>query len=384
MLLSYYQELALETDVTFKTDKGVKLPLLGLFGEAGSLLSALKKHLREKEGFVTYKAVIKEELGDCLWYLANVCSRYDIDFDELGVEIVKNKMASLHEGDIRAPTMDELQALAKATTMISESTFETDLFQLGAVAGRLLYASQENNELNIRDSLRDMLWAISKAAVNSNISLLDAAESNLAKNKSRWPGEEKIYLKLFDEGCHEEECLPRKFDITFVEYARGDRTFVIQRCNGINIGDRLTDNKIDPDDYRFHDVFHLAYAAHLGWSPVLRALFKVKRKSNRAVDEAQDGARAIIIEEGISTWVFGRALELDSYEKLDYVEYSLLKALKDFVSGFEVDKCPLWQWEKAILDGFRVFRELKKYRCGIVVVDLVNHTLEFRKLDENS
>ena len=42
-----------------------------------------------------------------------------------------------------------------------------------------------------------------------------------------------------------------------------------------------------PDDYRFHDAFHYAYAAILGWSPVTRALFRLKRKSETDVDEGQ-------------------------------------------------------------------------------------------------
>ena len=79
----------------------------------------------------------------------------------------------------------------------------------------------------------------------------------------------------------------------FFEKKSGGKVYVIQQCNGINIGDRLTDNKTEEDDYRFHDVFHLAYAAILGWSPVTRSLFKVKRKSDPKTDETQDGARAI-------------------------------------------------------------------------------------------
>ena len=42
----------------------------------------------------------------------------------------------------------------------------------------------------------------------------------------------------------------------------------------------------------FHDVFHLAYAAVLGWSPTTRALLKIKRKSRPEIDENEDGARA--------------------------------------------------------------------------------------------
>ncbi len=80
--------------------------------------------------------------------------------------------------------------------------------------------------------------------------------------------------------------------MVFKEKTIEGKSYVIQQCTGINIGDRLTDNRLEPDDYRFHDVFHLAYAAILGWSPVLRALFKVKRKSCPKIDENQDGARA--------------------------------------------------------------------------------------------
>jgi hypothetical protein len=32
---------------------------------------------------------------------------------------------------------------------------------------------------------------------------------------------------------------------------------------GINVDDRLTDNSALEDDYRFHEVFHLAFATYL-------------------------------------------------------------------------------------------------------------------------
>ena len=88
------------------------------------------------------------------------------------------------------------------------------------------------------------------------------------------------------------------------------KTYVVQRCNGLNIGDRLTDNIMKKDDYRFHDVFHYSYAAVLGWSAVLRALMRIKRENRPEVDEGQDGGRAILIEEGVATWVFGHAKDL--------------------------------------------------------------------------
>ena len=42
------------------------------------------------------------------------------------------------------------------------------------------------------------------------------------------------------------------------------------------LGNDLMDNAYEDDGYRFHDVFHLACAAVLGWSPVLRALYEAE------------------------------------------------------------------------------------------------------------
>ncbi len=104
---------------------------------------------------------------------------------------------------------------------------------------------------------------------------------------------------------------------------------------------------------------------------------QIKRKSKPEVDEAEDGARAALIEEGISTWVFNHAARLNFFENLTSLDYGLLKAVHELVVGYEAERCPLWLWEEAILQGYAAFRELQKYRCGLVVADLhgENHYL---------
>jgi hypothetical protein len=125
------------------------------------------------------------------------------------------------------------------------------------------------------------------------VSLEEVAFQNLQKTKSRWPQpDERIFPPLFDEDEDPEERLPRRVEMNIMERGFDGKQYVRMQWNGVNIGDRLTDNKTEPDDYRFHDVFHMACAAILGWSPVTRALLKVKRKRNPGVDENQDGARA--------------------------------------------------------------------------------------------
>jgi hypothetical protein len=174
-----------------------------------------------------------------------------------------------------------------------------------------------------------------------------------------------------------EEQLPRRLAIEFMERSRGEQRVVILRCNGINFGDRLTDNIEDPDGYRYHDVFHFAYAAHLGWSPVVRALLRCKRRSISSVDEGQDGARAVIIEEAVAAIVFTRAKQLNFFDSIDHVDYDLLKTVTEFVQGYEVDRIPLWQWEAAILDGFRVFRQLRNNCGGRVLLDIGQRELKY-------
>ncbi len=128
--------------------------------------------------------------------------------------------------------------------------------------------------------------ALIAAAEAADVSLEEAACNDLYKIFSRWPAEER-YPALIDDNMIEIERLPRRFSVFFEEHEVGGKTYVIQKCRGIIIGDRLTDNKTEKDDYRFHDVFHIAYAAYLGWSPVLRALFRVKRKSIPDLDETR-------------------------------------------------------------------------------------------------
>jgi MazG C-terminal domain len=229
-----------------------------------------------------------------------------------------------------------------------------------------------------------LLATLGLVASSFALRLEDIARDNLVKTHDRWPGPNKRYTPPFDLDYPDHEQLPRVLPIEFIERKAGSSIHVVQRLHGVYVGDRLTDNSNEPDDYRFHDVFHLAYVAHLGWSPVIRALLKVKRKSRPDVDENQDGARAMIIEEGIATWIFNHAKRRKLYEDVepDKLDYGLLKQVRSMVSGYEVDRCPLWQWEAAILEGFRVFRELRKpeHRGGMVTVDMNEHKLVFTPL----
>ncbi|MGB3508451.1 MAG: hypothetical protein WBA93_04280 [Microcoleaceae cyanobacterium] len=134
------------------------------------------------------------------------------------------------------------------------------------------------------------------------------------------------------------------------------------------------------DGYRFHDVFHFSYAAILGWSPVTRSNLGCKRKSHFLIDEVEDGGRAIAIEEGISALVFSYAKDHEFLAGISTIDYQLLKTIKNMTTHLEVAQISLGDWEKAIIIGYEVWRQVEKNRGGIVIVDLDRRSIIYQSL----
>ena len=83
--------------------------VLGLVGEAGETADKIKKVLRDKDGVVSEhdKIEIAKELGDVLWYVANIARYLDVPLEtvaQLNLEKLKSRQQRklLHgEGDNR-------------------------------------------------------------------------------------------------------------------------------------------------------------------------------------------------------------------------------------------------------------------------------------------
>jgi NTP pyrophosphatase (non-canonical NTP hydrolase) len=379
LTLNGYQSRAVKTDRTKKVGNGFDLPVLGLFGEAGSLLSEVKKKQRDSRSYLGYESSVVEEMGDALWYLAVIADHAGLSLATIAAWTESNGQHPIAESsDVGFLTLQPQPALPFNAPTIA---FERTLLHLAGAVGRLAEASAQGGlEANLgalAGHLESIFKILVAAANEAGITLDQAATRNLEKASDRWP-ENRVFSTLFDDEFPVEEQIPRSLSIEIFERtAKNGKTYVVQRCNGIYIGDRLTDNIMKPDDYRFHDAFHYAYAAILGWSPVTRALFRLKRKSETQVDEGQDGARAILIEEGVATYVFAEAKQLEFFEgqKAGDLGFTFLKSVRQFVRGYESEACPLWLWEDAILKGNEAFRFLKKHRRGRLVLDLSNRTL---------
>ena len=358
----------------------------GYFGEIGGLLAALKKvrrdWLRESEADVA-----GEEIGDALWYLVAAASVCDVAPRKLGSACLTYLRERFGEAPKAAPTstgFPEFDGITALHRVSIRRTRDALLPELAEYAGAMTRLSP-SHMLALPPADRaarygQLLGLLAMVSARFGLNFGELARRNLEKIADRWPGKVRTYHELFDGAMEPHEQLPRQFEVEFIQRKVGSRLLVVQQIRGLNVGDPLTDNSHKPDGYRFHDVFHLAYAVHLGWSPVIRALLKVKRKSDPQVDENEDGARAAIIEEGIATWIFNHAKRRRLFADVEEgrLEYALLKQVRAMVDGYEVDRCPLWQWERAILEGFRVFRLLKDNKGGIATIDLNARAIDYK------
>jgi NTP pyrophosphatase (non-canonical NTP hydrolase) len=280
-----YQRQALETDRTELggIEAAQLVPLLGLAGEAGQLLSEYKKRLRDGPSHVRFVDRVHEELGDILWYIANVASKYGLDFDSV-------------------------------------------------------------------------------------------ATANLAKTRARFGDGTGVQLGSYDK---EGENFPERFTLAFEQQADGERIIVRTLFDGEQVGAELTDNAHDDDGYRFHDVFHAAFVAVLGWSPVLRKLLGRKRRSVAKLDEVEDGGRAAVIEEGIAALIFDYGRNHNFLDGAGGVDESLLKTVRGMSAHLEVAEQPEALWQSAIVQGFAAWRQIVAEQGGTVEVDRASETLRY-------
>jgi len=236
----------------------------------------------------------------------------------------------------------------------------------------------------VAEELGDILWYVAATATKFGLDLDDIAQRNLHKTRARWGTPEghslPIPARALDAGFPESERFPRQFVADFRPFFENGAQKVRVFVDGVQMGDPLTDNAYTPDGYRFHDVFHLACAAVLGWSPVVRKLLGRKRRSQPELDEIEDGGRAIATEEGISALVFAYARDHNWLEGVTSVDYDILKAIRIMTSSLESAVCTTGEWERAILAAYDIWKQLQQNQGGKVALDLDKATITYAGL----
>ena len=84
MDLSEYQRLSRRT-AEYPRTAWLAYPALGLAGEAGEVAEHAKKAIRDDGGQVSgeRRAAMAKELGDVLWYVAQLASELGLELDEI-------------------------------------------------------------------------------------------------------------------------------------------------------------------------------------------------------------------------------------------------------------------------------------------------------------
>lgn len=284
--------------------------------------------------------------------------------------------------------LDEYQKLAIKAARFDITNTEGRVISLLGLAGEVGELSTEFKkqirdgksykvfESKVIEELGDILWYLASISSVEGLSLESIAKANLKKIESRTPqgySEVGASANQLDDNSPPEEQLRRAFDVEFVEkIEKGNLTYIQTMVDGKEFGNPLRDNHYEDDGYRYHDIFHFSYAVVLGWSPVVRKFFQCKRVSNPITDEVEDGGRAIVIDEAISALVFEYAKKHSYLEDIDTIDFSLLRTIKELTSHLEVSVRTHCQWERAILLGFEIWREIKDKKVGKIHCDLIS------------
>ncbi len=84
MEISEYQRLSRRT-AEYPREAWLAYPALGLAGEAGEVAEHAKKAIRDDGGVLSgeRREAMAKELGDVLWYVAQLASELDLDLNQV-------------------------------------------------------------------------------------------------------------------------------------------------------------------------------------------------------------------------------------------------------------------------------------------------------------
>jgi NTP pyrophosphatase (non-canonical NTP hydrolase) len=97
--LAEYQQLSRRT-AEYPRAAWLSYPALGLAGEAGEVAQHVKKAIRDDAGQVSdeRRAAMSKELGDVLWYVAQLASELGLELDEIARENLDKLLSRQHRG----------------------------------------------------------------------------------------------------------------------------------------------------------------------------------------------------------------------------------------------------------------------------------------------
>lgn len=188
--------------------------------------------------------------------------------------------------------------------------------------------------------------------------------------------------EYLDEDFYKHEQLPRNLKIYFEHKENKNvNVYVFNSLEQlIPIRTSEKDWDLNGDFYRFRLAFHFSYMTYLKWSPVIRDIMGIKRRSNRIFEKAIDGPRQLIIEEGISSYVFSESKKYANFRDASSIPEYILKMVMRFANYTEIANLKSDLWELSILEGFKIWRQLASHEGGLITLDLDNTKIKYLKV----
>jgi NTP pyrophosphatase (non-canonical NTP hydrolase) len=99
MELSDYQRQSRRT-AEYPREAWLAYPALGLAGEAGEVAEHAKKAIRDDAGKVSEerRAAMSKELGDVLWYVAQLATELDLSLEEIASQNLEKLLSRQQRG----------------------------------------------------------------------------------------------------------------------------------------------------------------------------------------------------------------------------------------------------------------------------------------------
>jgi NTP pyrophosphatase (non-canonical NTP hydrolase) len=100
--LADYQELSRKTYKDLEVESNLTYPVLGMLNEAGEFAGKFKKIFRDKGGAIDEETrlALRDELGDVLWYMTQICTNLGFSLDELAAANLEKVLSRLERGKI--------------------------------------------------------------------------------------------------------------------------------------------------------------------------------------------------------------------------------------------------------------------------------------------
>lgn len=103
MEFSDYQKKSHQTAVYPVIGQGFVYPALGLAGESGEVVEKVKKIFRDQQGIVNdeQRQAIAKELGDVLWYLAQLATEFELDLNLIAEDNLIKLLSRQQRGQLQ-------------------------------------------------------------------------------------------------------------------------------------------------------------------------------------------------------------------------------------------------------------------------------------------